>query len=185
MYYFTLQVKTGNEIRYIEAAKKLFPNCILLFPQRRMIVRRNSKQVFELAPLFSGYIFLETENNEIETSLYCSLRKISGFYRFLKDNANPIPLSKEDTIVLQHFIDFGKIAEPSLVYFNENQKIIIKEGPLQGLEGKIVKIDKRKQRVKVALDLYEKSFLIDLAVQFINPKVGDEKWKRILMHKFI
>ena len=172
MYYFTLQVMTGNESKYIESARKLFPDFNLLFPQRRMIVRRNQKQFFELAPLFSGYIFLESEEKIIKSDIFWGLRKIPGFFRFLKDNSNPIPLSKDDTQLLQHFIDFGKIAEPSTVCFNENQQIIIKDGPLQGLEGKIVKIDKRKQRVKVSLDMYEKTFLIDLAIQFIDSKVG-------------
>jgi transcriptional antiterminator NusG len=37
-----------------------------------------------------------------------------------------------------------------------------------GLEGKIVKVDKRKGRAKIKLDLYNDSFAIDLAFEVIG-----------------
>jgi transcription termination/antitermination protein NusG len=41
-------------------------------------------------------------------------------------------------------------------------------GPLKGLEGKIVKVDKRKGRAKVKLDLYDESFLVDLSFELLG-----------------
>ena len=56
----------------------------------------------------------------------------------------------------------------SKVYFDENSRIVVLLGPLKGLEGKIVKVDKRKRRAKVKLDIYEDSFFIDLAFDVIE-----------------
>jgi transcriptional antiterminator NusG len=54
------------------------------------------------------------------------------------------------------------------VYFNENSRIVVVEGPLVGLEGRIIKVDKRKGRAKISLDLYNDSFAIDLAFEVIG-----------------
>jgi transcriptional antiterminator NusG len=37
-----------------------------------------------------------------------------------------------------------------------------------GLEGRIIKVDKRKRRAKIMLDLYNDSFSIDLAFEVIG-----------------
>jgi len=54
------------------------------------------------------------------------------------------------------------------VYFNEDSRIVVVEGPLMGLEGRIVKVDRRKGRAKIMLDLYNDSFSIDLAFEVIG-----------------
>jgi transcriptional antiterminator NusG len=54
------------------------------------------------------------------------------------------------------------------VYFNENSRIVVVEGPLMGLEGRIIKVDKRKGRAKIKLDMYEDSFTCDLAFEIIG-----------------
>ena len=63
----------------------------------------------------------------------------------------------------------GPVAGKSRVYFNENSRIVVVDGPLLGLEGKIIKVDKRKGRAKIKLDLYDDSFSIDLAFETIEP----------------
>jgi transcriptional antiterminator NusG len=62
------------------------------------------------------------------------------------------------------------MAGKSRVYFNENSRIVVIEGPLMGLEGKIIKVDKRKGRAKIKLDLYDEAFAIDLAFEVIGTK---------------
>jgi transcriptional antiterminator NusG len=65
-----------------------------------------------------------------------------------------------------HFIkNVGPLAGKSRVSFDENSRIAVISGPLSGLEGRIVKVDKRKGRAKIKLDLYGDSFCIDLAFE--------------------
>ena len=59
--------------------------------------------------------------------------------------------------------------------FNENNRIEVKSGPMMGLEGKIVKVDKRKQRAKVQLDLYKESFFVDFGFELIAPTNPSQK----------
>jgi transcription termination/antitermination protein NusG len=174
MNYYALQVKT----RYEESFMKLTLQTLtseqkervhLVFPRRKLPVRKAGviKQV--LSPIFPGYVFLESD--DLDDALYWAIRTIPGFYRFLPENKHPLPLEGRDLSTLKHFVSFGSIADRSKVTFDENDRIKVSEGPLKGLEGRIVKVDKRKGRAKVKLDMYDESFLIDLAFEVMgNPK---------------
>ena len=118
--------------------------------------------------VFPGYLFLETEA-EMLFHYQWQFRRTDGFYRFLKTNRNIQPLSGRDLETVLHFIKkTGPLAGISQVYFDENSRIVVVNGPLAGLEGNIIKVDKRKRRAKIKLDLYDDSFTIDLGFELIE-----------------
>jgi len=174
MNYYALQVKTRSEEVYIKRANQSFnPEQVekthLVFPRRNMPIRKAGTVKNVLEPVFPGYIFLEVP--ELDVPLYWTLRTTPGFYRFLPENRQPQPLEGRDLATLKHFMSFGNaIADKSKVRFDENDRIQVAEGPLKGLEGRIIKVDKRKGRAKVKLDMYDESFLIDLAFEVIGQK---------------
>ncbi len=116
-----------------------------------------------VAPIFSGYVFLQAD--EVSPQLFWTLRRVPGFLRFLKSNENIVPLSRRDQDLLEHFLSFGQVVDRSLALFDETKKIKIVAGPLKGLEGSIAKVDRRKGRARVKLDLYEDAFFIDFGFQ--------------------
>lgn len=175
MNYFALQVKTRNEDRYLKlarsqlSAKGLFPEREgrFLWPRRKLTIRRRGRPHESLAPIFPGYIFLETDS--IPPEVYWILKRIDGFFRFLKNNHNIEPLEGRDRELLLHFLDFGEVVEKSEVYYDKDNRIRVVEGPMKGFEGKIVRVDRRKHRAKVELNLYRDSFLIDFGFDLIEP----------------
>ncbi len=172
MNYYAMQVKTRSEDTYIKLAllsvgRGQVGPVRLLFPRRKMPVRRRGVMKSELQPVFPGYVFLEVEA-ELSTELYWSLRTTPGFFRFLPENTLAKPLEGRDLAMLRHFLSFGPVAESSKVTFDEQDRIQVISGPLKGLEGRIIKVDKRKGRAKIKLDLYDESFLIDLAFELIG-----------------
>jgi transcriptional antiterminator NusG len=176
MRYYALQVKTRSEEKYIRILKALHPEIPfpLYFPQRRLDIRRKGKLVHSTTAVFPGYIFIETGgeysgDTDGMLKYQWAFRRTEGFYRFLKSNQNITPLADKDLEVVLHFIKkAGSVAGVSKVYFDENSRIVVTEGPLMGLEGKIIKVDKRKGRAKIKLDLYDDSFSIDLAFEVIG-----------------
>jgi transcriptional antiterminator NusG len=168
--YYALQVKTRSEDKYIRLFKALHPEVPfpLYFPQRRIDIRRRGVVRQSTAAVFPGYVFVETEDENILTHQW-AFRRTDGFYRFLRSNQHICPLENRDLELVLHFIKrAGPVAGVSRVYFNENARIVVVEGPLMGLEGKIIKVDKRKKRAKIKLDLYDDSFAIDLAFEVIG-----------------
>jgi transcriptional antiterminator NusG len=175
MNYYALQVKTRGEEKYIRLFKALHPEIQIPihFPQRELDIRRTGKIIHSRAPIFPGYIFLELETGDDIVKYHWFFRRTDGFFRFLRSNQNILPLSGRDLELVLHFIQkVGPLAGISKVTFDENSRIVVIEGPLSGLEGKIIKVDKRKGRAKIKLDLYDDSFTIDLAFEAINKNAG-------------
>jgi len=171
MNYYAIQVKTRCEDKFIKLFKAQHPdvNFPLHFPKRLLDIRRAGKTKSSALAVFPGYIFIEAENNDEIQAKKWDFRQTDGFYRFLKSNTNITPLADRDLELVLHFIsNAGSIAGRSKVYFNENSRIVVVEGPLIGLEGRIMKVDKRKGRAKIKLDLYDDSFTIDLGFEILG-----------------
>jgi transcription antitermination factor NusG len=56
----------------------------------------------------------------------------------------------------------------ALVRFDDNDRIVVIEGPLKGLEGSIIKVDKRKQRAKICVDFGGTAHTMDLSFEDIS-----------------
>ncbi len=178
MDYYVIQVKTGGEEIYLKSAGKatvdMNVESRIIWPRRRLGLRKKGRTADALAPIFPGYVFLETES--FSNDIYWALRRSIGFYKFLRNNRDVRPLTGEDRELLLHFLKLGEVVEKSRVYFDENNKIRVAEGALKGLEGKIVKVDRRKKRAKVRLSLYEDSFLVDFGFEVME--LADESQKK-------
>jgi len=171
MNYYAIQVKTGSEEAFIKLFRALYPEIVLPihFPRRLLDIRRAGMIKSATPAVFPGYIFVESMGDEEIQSFQWEFRQTKGFFRFLKSNQDITPLADRDLELVLHFINnAGPIAGRSKVYFNENSRIVVVEGPLSGLEGRIVKVDRRKGRAKIVLDLYNDSFTIDLGFEVIG-----------------
>jgi transcriptional antiterminator NusG len=175
MKYYAVQVKTRGEEKYIALYRALYPGrpVEIYFPKRSINLRRKGVMTAETPPIFPGYIFVEVGGEDDIMKYQREFRRTDGFFRFLKSNQNICPLQDKDLEIVLHFIKrAGPVAGKSRVYFDENSRIVVADGPLMGLEGNIIKVDKRKGRAKIKLDLYGDSFSIDLAFEVIEPAVS-------------
>jgi transcriptional antiterminator NusG len=167
MEYFAIQVKTREEAKFMALAEK--HNAALplkiLFPRRMLRVRRRGKFRQVMAPLFPGYLFFS--GDRVTPEAYWNIRRVPGFFRFLKSNHDIQPLGGTERELLAHFLSFGEVIKKSTVTFDENARIQILEGPLKGLEGRIVKVDKRKGRAKIRLDMGGDVSLVDLGIEIL------------------
>jgi transcriptional antiterminator NusG len=169
--YYAVQVKTRAEEKYIKLLRALHPEITfpIYFPRRRIDIRRKGMVSPSTNAVFPGYIFAELDEGEDIHRYQWAFRRTDGFFRFLKSNQNITPLADRDLAVVLHFIkSVGPVAGKSRVYFNEQSRIVVVDGPLMGLEGQIIKVDKRKGRAKIKLDLYNDSFTIDLGFDVIG-----------------
>ena len=166
-----MKVKSPGELKFIRLFRAQNPeiNCEMFFPMRSLDIRKNGKIITSNRAIFPGYVFLELDKGENILQYQWVFRRTEGFYRFLRSNQDIAPLKNKDLELVLHFIKrIGPLAGKSRVYFNENSRIVVISGPLTGLEGRIIKADKRKGRAKIKLDLYDDTFSIDLAFEVIN-----------------
>ena len=170
MNYYTIQVKTRAEKKFIKLFMALNRNggIKLYFPEKEMPIRKMGITRKKISPLLPGYIFIEVDSENTIENYYWPLRRTDGFYRFLKSNKDISPLAGSDLEMILYFIkNIGPIAGQSKVCFDENSRIVVLEGPLKGFEGRIFRVDKRKGRARIKLDLYEESHWVDLAIEVL------------------
>ena len=170
MAYYAIQIKTRAEEKFIRMFRKQNPelDLPLFFPQRSLDIRRGGRIKPTKLAIFPGYIFLDIHDDDSIYNYQWIFRRTPGFYRFLRSNQDIAPLQSRDLELVMHFIkQTGSLAGKSRVYFDDNARIVVISGPLSGLEGRIIKADKRKGRAKVKLDLYDDSFTIDLAFEVL------------------
>ncbi len=176
MSFYVVSVHPRREERIVHAAQLLIPTGAELsffWPRRKLTIRRKGRRVETLAAVFPGYVFIDAES--ISSQMYRSLKNLPGFYRFLESNDRIRPLTGRDEEIVAHLVKFGGVIGKSTVTVDENQRIRVLHGPLEGLEGMIVKVDKRKQRAKVRLDLYNESFLVDFGFELLAPDTREQK----------
>jgi transcriptional antiterminator NusG len=161
MKYYVFQVRALQEEKCLARARELAADRPVEFswPRRELRIRKAGRWRETVAPIFPGYIFISSA--EPPSSLYRLVKSVPGFIRFLKSNTAITPLEGRDLDLVRHFLRQGEIVKKSLVTFEADQRIRVLEGPLKGLEGMIIKVDKRKKRIKVRLALYTNSFSID------------------------
>ncbi|MFP4511000.1 MAG: antiterminator LoaP [Spirochaetaceae bacterium] len=163
-----MQLRTGSEDKFTALTQNdLKEHGASLFrPRRELTIRRGGKRIQSLAPVFPGYVFLQTA--DLSERIRRIVRTSDGFIRFLDSTAKPRPLSGDDLELVKHFMGYGEIVRKSSVTFDANQRIVVVDGPLKGLEGRIIKVNRRKGRAKVQLDMYNNSFTVDFGFDVLE-----------------
>jgi len=172
MQFYTIHVLTGAEDDFARRLQSTLGTGRLIIPKKKLPIRRKGKITQTLLPVFPGYIFLQSANILDELDIFWTIRRTMGFIRFLRQSSDPTPLSERDVLLLRRFMSFGEFADTSKVTFDENDRIVVLEGPLKGLEGQIVKVNRRKGRAKILLDIYGEAFPIDLGFEVVERVKG-------------
>ena len=171
MQYYIIQVATGREQFFVENVKKFAPQLVekhnFIYLTRELTIRRQGKILHELQPMFPSYIIVQT-TNEVDSFTLAALKKVPDFYHFLNSNTDIVALYDRDLQIIQHFLGLGPKNGQSLVRFDDNDRIVVIEGPLKGLEGSIIKVYKRKQRAKICVDFGGTAHTMDLSFEDIS-----------------
>ena len=168
MPYFAVQVVTGRELEYVKRVSLARADLSMHNIRKKLMIRKLGKSILQTSNVFPGYVFLEYGEDALSPQVVSVLRKTRSFLRVLPSTADIKPLNPRDADLLRRFIALGGELAPSLVRFDENQRIRILKGALVGLEGNILKVDRRKHRVKIRLDIHNSSFLIDLGYELLE-----------------
>lgn len=169
MNYFAIQVATRREDEWLARMRESVRSIRFHKIMKRMYVRRQGKMITEDAPLFPGYIFMEFPDKTLPAELLYAIRHSRYFIRFLPSNESPHPLDQHDSEIIRHWLVYGGRVPVSLVTFDEHQRIRVVDGPLKGMEGNIIKVDRRKRRAKIQITLAASPMTLDLAFDLLEP----------------
>ena len=177
MEYYCAMVLVGEEKAFKNAAttaaasvketKPGFPESKFYIFERKL--KNRSRGWFE-APLFPGYVFFQVET--LSPDFFEVIKNIKGFFRILYDNQHPVKINGAALEELKLYIKNGEHWGLSKVLFVPGQKIKAISGPLVGLEGSIVAVNRKKKQITVQSTLTQDGKKFDLLYEDVDSSVS-------------
>ncbi len=131
-------------------------------PSYTSVRRWKDRRVTLQLPLFPGYLFVYVElQHRLQVLQIPGVAKLVGF------GGKPTPLPALEIDALRAGLASGVQVEPH-PYLNVGRRARIKQGPLAGLEGILLRC-KGNWRVVLSLDLIQRSVAVDVDASILEP----------------
>jgi transcription termination/antitermination protein NusG len=158
--WFALRVKPNYEKPVATALRgKGFEEFLPLFRSRRQWSDR--VKMVDL-PLFPGYLFCRLKLDD-----RMPLLTTPGFLYIVGIGKNPEPVDESEIAAIQSVLRSGMAVTP-WPFLMVGQKVLLKHGPLRGLEGVLTKIA-NQHRMYVSVTLLKRSISVEVAPERIRP----------------
>lgn len=166
MEWYAMFVTSGKEENVADWLQIMSPESIgtTLIPKRKLIERRQGKPKQVLKKMFPGYVLV---NLEMDFRVYYILKKIPDLIRILNSGDYYSRIDPEEMVGIHRLLGDGDVIDYSKVYFM-NSKIVVKSGPLEGMEGLIKTVDQRKLRAKIEVQFMGQPKEIDVGIEILN-----------------
>lgn len=113
-------------------------------------------------PLFPGYVFCSFD---LESRL--PVLTAPGVYAIVGFGNRPTPVDSNELAAVRAAVDCRMPAEP-YVYLNSGTRVVIHNGPLQGIEGIVIR-DKDQDRLVISISLLRRSVAVTIDRAWILP----------------
>lgn len=135
-----------------------------LLPLYETLHQWKDRRVRVALPLFPGYVF-------VHTSLHDRLEVLGvpGVVRLVSFNGRPCPLSEADMEAVSRCLVHKDRVEPH-PFLRVGRRVRVTSGPLQGLEGILVR-KKSRSRLVISLHLIMRSVAVDMDALELEPAV--------------
>jgi transcriptional antiterminator NusG len=178
--WYAVQCVSGKEEAARRCLLNLFKNYKTFYPKRELEIRKDGKVTKQIKALFPGYFFLQSGSRMMYYEAIEMVKNINGMFSgvtllkvvgMTKDKNSCgsdeiTPIRDQEIDLFLEITNQEEVVEFS-TYKKTGDKIKIISGPLTGLEGIIIKLNARKKRVKVGVELLGQMQIIDLGAEMV------------------
>lgn len=166
--WYVVQVIGGRE----ETAKRLIEKHAsddtfqeVFVPRYRASRKTGGKMEYYYPVLTPGYVIARTRN---VGSFESQLRGVPAFMRLLGDDTGFKPLDREERAWLQEWTKRDDRVLQGSTGRIEKGRLKILSGPLIGMEGKVVKVNRRKRKATVLMTIMGRPKEIELELEIVG-----------------
>ena len=164
--WYAIQTLSGCEKKLVSILQVLLKKNQLYLPTRKAIHQfKGIQRIIEL-PLFPGYIFVYRNISESLDALYKANFKI--VFKPVMANGKYLEVNKNEMKFLFKVTGESGVIELSQGIVMENEDVLIMQGPLKQLKGKILFIDKRKNKAKVRIKFMNRLLDVSLGLEILS-----------------
>ncbi|MBQ6961931.1 MAG: hypothetical protein IJQ33_05005 [Clostridia bacterium] len=146
MYTYCLFCETGK-CDYVARALMQKISCRAIYPKQVQHTWAKGKMVDIVHDLLPGYVFLYVEDNPLDIAL---LRNVQGVIRCLSSQDRQFELTGSDEQFALMLLEKDGVIGKTKVY-EEGQMIRICQGAFEGMETKILKVNRRNMRMQIEI----------------------------------
>ena len=130
-----------------------------LLPKMQVMSRRRDRRKKILVPLLPGYVFVQTDLNNVEE--YWDIIKTVGVVRMVGFQGGPVPAKEEEISSLMILNGTDRTVQ-NRRYMNKGDRVMIMEGPLKGLAGFYLRHKDQTDKVVVSVELLHRSLAVEM-----------------------
>lgn len=163
--WYAVFVRTGEEEKVKERLNYRFNDRLrILVPKRKIKERKNGAWTYVIKTLFPGYVLVY---GKIAIEEYYQFKNVPGLLKLLRSGYEPLIIDPYEMAIINKLICNSDTVGFSNILM-ENGKIVVADGPLVSLEGRIISINHRKGRAKVSLDFMGEQRTVELGVSVLQ-----------------
>lgn len=158
------KVTNGKEDETCKTCAQMLPKDVLediFVPKHVRFKKYKGEWRKETRPLYSGYVFMVTND---PAALDKALTKVPGYHRLLKADDIILTVSGEEKAFLNRIAGRDNVVDISTGY-KEGDKIKVVSGPMMGLEGDIIHVDRHKRLVTINVSLFGRNVKTTLGLE--------------------
>lgn len=169
--WYVVQTTAGSEehVRALierQVASELYDECFVPRYKTAQKVGRGKWAPCEL-PLFPGYLMVITEQVR---ELADALRGIKAFSKLLDCNGAFIPLNEAEVAWIDAFTQRGHRVIGMSEGYVEGDEIVVTSGPLMNRTGWIRKVNHRKKRAYLELELFGRTIQAEVGLRIVRKR---------------
>ena len=164
MEWYVVHTLTGHENKVKTSIEKMAESNNLtpylgrmLVPVEEEIRSSGGKRRIIKKKLYPGYVFIQMHLTDEMRQL---VRQTSGVTSFVSPGSAPVPLLPTEVENLLQFT--GEEAAVPKVAFNVGEAVIVNEGPLAEMSGKIVEVDAAREKLIVEISIFGRETPVEL-----------------------
>ena len=181
-WWYVLYVRSNTEHRVVKYVNLAFRNKGVPYELEAFSLESeqyfNSKKIkdsdkpYIRRPVFSNYIFIETNmpEEEFREAFFSIGYNSADIIRLLTyGKEGTIALRDAERIRLEYLFRGKRCLEHSIGYI-EGDRVTITGGALVGMEGSIKKINRHHRSAQIEIDLFNETQTVDVALEIVSKK---------------
>jgi transcriptional antiterminator NusG len=137
----------------------------IFLPRMAVFSRRRDRKKVLQVPLFPGYVFAHVQ---LSYETYCHIIRSPGVVRILGWNGRFYPVLEETIESIRIMLASQRSYYP-WESLKRGQRVRIMEGPLSGAVGIVERINEKRRRLVVMVELLSRSVAVDLENEAVEP----------------
>lgn len=131
----------------------------VVVPTENIAEVRNGKRRVRKKKLYPGYLMVQMELND---DIWFELRETPGFGDFVGSRTNPVPMTPDEVENVLGRMDASKEQPKMSVQFNKGDRVKIKQGPFENIDGVVEAVHPDKGTLEVAVTIFGRSTPVSL-----------------------